>query len=116
MEPAKVVCTECGCSLDPANVSWWEATDDGRPRCDDCHKATVAGREPAMKWRPIATAPHRDGERVVLTNGESCYVGYWMAAHARWYTHGRAQPTHWIDLPPLPPPGGPVDERRALTT
>ena len=55
-----------------------------------------------MKWQPIETAPHADSERVLLTNGLSCYVGYWMAAWARWYTHERAQPTHWMPIPTLP--------------
>lgn len=68
-----------------------------------CASAGVA----AVGWRPIETAP-RDGSEILVTDGRRVWVSRWGPRYGgpvTWELVDFAyDPTHWLLVPPLPPP------------
>ncbi len=66
-----------------------------------------------MEWRPIATAPKKDGVRLLM-HGWDITIGYW-SDHFGWVDEAedvgeeswpnrfnQFEPTHWMPLPAPP--------------
>jgi hypothetical protein len=74
------------------------------------------------EWQPIETTwPPRDGTRILLTDGDNVFVGYWTGScefggdrdpvpgwqifkcdEDYWYSYGAENATHWMPLPEPP--------------
>ncbi|NDB68765.1 MAG: hypothetical protein EB015_12325 [Methylocystaceae bacterium] len=55
-----------------------------------------------LEWQPIETAP-KDGENVIVTDGDEVNVGWWEFYNPEPEWGGYILfPTHWMPLPPPP--------------
>ncbi len=73
------------------------------------HVATMKKKiDSYLSWQPIETAP-TDGSHVRLYRPHSVFVGYYGGANFGWRVNAPGLPsmcplpTHWAELPPMPP-------------
>lgn len=77
-----------------------------------------ARSEPTLTWAPIETAPHDDGESVLLWAEDSDVESWtWNATDKRWWCGDRwwkegdqFGPTHWLAIPAPPTSGQRIHE------